>query len=644
MNTTKKYKPLRTICPAEVEAARELYLRYGPSEHSQIVRAMIAGGWRAFRIADLEGRPWRDFAGLVKMNGWREEWRRMNEPEAAAVAETGAEKAAAAETAAEADAAAGEEKSLEMVPKKPFDFPSWLEAARPGWEWRNTFQKLIYRELLKITTGKKMRLMIFMPPRHGKSELVTVRYAAWRLRSNPKLRIVVSSYNQRLANRFSRYIKSVYLGAPDIDLAEDSDERDLVLNTMDEWETSGGGGVKAVGAGAGITGFGADLIIIDDPIKSRADAESKNNRTRVWEWFTDDLMTRLEPGGAIILIQTRWHEDDLAGRLLKQQVQGSKFKVQGRRQKTALAVGSTTLNLEPGTLNSTREWSVVSLPALAEPGNAGSPACIAADAAGEVGDESMSKEPNRTNAKEFHAGGTGVAGKGACVPRDRLGRKPGEALWPKRFSSAALLERKAEMGSYSFAALYQQRPVPSGGALFKRDWFARIVAYAPADLRWCRGYDLAVSTKTSADYTASFRVALDKKTGDLYIADGFRARIEFPDQRKYIVGRIQFERDTEHGIEEALHGQAFVQELWREERLTRSAFRGVRVTADKFTRALAWANRAEAGKIVLVRGAWIDDFLDEVTHFPNAAHDDQVDAVSLAVQMMETRKNVVWAF
>ena len=119
-------------------------------------------------------------------------------------------------------------------------------------------------------------------------------------------------------------------------------------------------------------------------------------------------------------------------------------------------------------------------------------------------------------------------------------------------------------------------------------------------------------------YTASFRIALDKKTWDLYIADGFRGRLEFPDQRKYIVGRIREERDTEHGIEEALHGQGFVQELWREEKLGTSAFRGVRVTVDKYRRALAWANRAEAGKIVLVRGPRIDAFLNKEKNSPTA--------------------------
>jgi len=130
----------------------------------------------------------------------------------------------------------------------------------------------------------------------------------------------------------------------------------------------------------------------------------------------------------------------------------------------------------------------------------------------------------------------------------------------------------------------------------------------------------------------------------LRIADGFRGRLEFPDQRKYIVGRIREETDTEHGIEEALHGQAFVQELWREEGLSRFSFRGIRVKGDKLTRALSWTNRAEAGKVVLVRGRWTEAFLDEVCRFPHGPHDDQIDAVSLAVSMMEFRKSEVYAF
>ncbi len=552
-NTVKeirKPKPWRTIEQDEIEAAHALYKKHGPSNLGLIVRGMRGAGWRQFVMSDLTGRPGRGLAGLEEMYGWFDEWRQTKAAEAAAA------EAARAET--EQTRAVAEVVAIETKPAKAAGFPLWLQATRPDWKWRGKFQTYIYREIEKITIGRVLRLMIFMPPRHGKSELVTVLYAAWRLLLDPGLRIVISSYNQRLANRFSRRIKAVYQGSPIMDRAEYADERDLVLNAMDEWETAAGGGVKAVGAGAGITGFGANLIIIDDPIKSRAEAESTTYRDRVWEWYIDDLTTRLEPKGAVILIQTRWHEDDLAGRLLNR----------------ADAVGS--------------KWGVVKLPELAE-------------------------------------------------EKDPIGRNPGQALCHARFSRKALLKKKNEMGSYSFSALYQQHPVPAEGNTFKRAWFeGKVVEHTPPGLRWCRGYDLAVSTKTSADYTASFRCALDKR-GNIYIADGFRKRIEFPDQRRYIVERIAEEKDTEHGIESALHGVAFVQELRRETRVAGRAFRSVRVDADKLTRALAWANRAEEGKVYLIRGPWIDEFLDELCAFPKGKHDDQVDAVSLAVGMIETR-------
>src|SRR5205085_1394901 len=109
------------------------------------------------------------------------------------------------------------------------------------------------------------------------------------------------------------------------------------INTAEEWETRSGGTVRAVGVGGGITGYGAGLVIIDDPVKSRSEAESITMRDRVFDWFNDDLYTRLEPDAPIILIQTRWHEDDLAGRLLKEAAEESGEK-----------------------------WDVISLPAIAE--------------------------------------------------------------------------------------------------------------------------------------------------------------------------------------------------------------------------------------------------------------------------------------
>jgi predicted phage terminase large subunit-like protein len=328
-----------------------------------------------------------------------------------------------------------------------------------------------------------------------------------------------------------------------------------------------GGGLRAVGVGAGVTGFGAKLIMVDDPIKNRAEAESETYRERVWDWFNDDLYTRLEPDAAIVLTMTRWHDDDLAGRLLKEMADGGEH------------------------------WEIVSLPALAE-------------------------------------------------DDDPLGRNPGEALCPDRYDEEALNRIKNKLGAYSFAALYQQRPVPIEGALFKRSWFKdKIVDKAPDNLRWVRGYDLAVSTKSSADYTASFKVGFDKQ-GNMYIADGFRKRIEYPEQRRYVVQRMVNERNTSHGIEKALHGQAFVQDLRRIPAVRGIPFRAVRVDTDKFTRALVWANLAEEGKVYLVRGNWNADFLDECCRFTGKgdAHDDQIDAVSLAVQMSKgrSRKLNMW--
>ena len=122
------------------------------------------------------------------------------------------------------------------------------------------------------------------------------------------------------------------------------------------------------------------------------------------------------------------------------------------------------------------------------------------------------------------------------------------------------------------------------------------------------------------------------------------SRLEYPDQRRFVVDRMINERDTEHGIEDAMHAKAFIQDLRREPNLARCAIRLVRVTTDKFTRALAWANRAEEGKVILVRGPWLKPFLDEACSFPNAPHDDMVDAVSLAVQMIDRRKRQFWRF
>lgn len=435
------------------------------------------------------------------------------------------------------------------------------------------------------------------------------------------LNVILGSYNQRLADKFSRRIKRLVTGdrlqvtsKTAADLSPVTVDLSRRVNTASEWETPGGGVVRSVGVGGGIAGFGAGLIVIDDPVRNRADAESEAFRERVWDWFNDDIYTRLEPNAAIILIQTRWHEDDLAGRLLKEMDDGGE------------------------------EWEVVCLPAIAETGDKrpGDGRPETGDKRRETGDARLETGDKR---RETHGGHLSdlPSRVSSLLSSDEIGRKPGQALCPERFDVKALARIKKKLGSYSFSALYQQQPAPAEGGQFKREWFRKIVDEAPPNLRWKRGYDLAVSTRTSADYTASFRCAKDK-LGNLYIADGYRARIEYPEQRRYAIERMQAEKNTEHGIESALHGAAFVQDIRRDMRYGHIALRKVRVDTDKLTRALAWLNLAEEGKVFLVRGPWIDEFVDEIARFPTGRHDDQVDAVSVAVNMLAQPSKKAYGF
>lgn len=165
----------------------------------------------------------------------------------------------------------------------------------------------VQEKLSLVTAGRLDRLMIWLPPRHGKSEMVTIRYPIWRMERDPELKVIIGAYNQILANRFNRQARRLAVGR--LNIASDR-------AAVNEWETAEGGGIRAVGVGSGVTGHGGDLIIIDDPVKSREEASSEAYRERVNDWYTNDIYTRLEPGGAIVIIQTRWHEEDLAGKIL----------------------------------------------------------------------------------------------------------------------------------------------------------------------------------------------------------------------------------------------------------------------------------------------------------------------------------------
>jgi predicted phage terminase large subunit-like protein len=187
-------------------------------------------------------------------------------------------------------------------------FGPWLESASPTYIWTWPHLAFYVAQLDRVTRGEINRLMVSMPPRHGKTESGTIRYPVYRIERDPETRVIMGAYNATLAQKFSRKARRI------------ARDRGIGLSTeraaVEDWETTAGGGVRAVGVGTGVAGHGADLIVLDDPTKSREEAESEAYRDRLFEWYTDDIYTRLEPGGSIVLTQTRWHVADLSGCIL----------------------------------------------------------------------------------------------------------------------------------------------------------------------------------------------------------------------------------------------------------------------------------------------------------------------------------------
>ena len=190
-------------------------------------------------------------------------------------------------------------------------FGTWLATARAEHQWTARHFTAMQAVLDDVTAGRCRRVYFGIPIRHGKTEHNTIAYAAYRLERDPKTRILVCSYNQRRAEKFSREIRRLARARGVLMSAE--------RDAASEWETAVGGGCQAVGAGAGVAGVNADLILPDDPIGSRDDAESLAKRDQVWDWLTNDILARCEPHTAVVMTMSRWHQDDPAGRLMDTQ-------------------------------------------------------------------------------------------------------------------------------------------------------------------------------------------------------------------------------------------------------------------------------------------------------------------------------------
>jgi predicted phage terminase large subunit-like protein len=327
----------------------------------------------------------------------------------------------------------------------------------------------------------------------------------------------------------------------------------------------------SVGVGSPPTGRGGNLIVIDDPIKTQAEAFSKAFRDKLWRWWQFDLRTRIEPNGIVVIIMSRWHEDDLVGRLLAAEERGE---------------------LDDGT--EAERWDVLHLPALADP---------------------------------------------AIVDPDPLGRRPGEALCPERYDQRALLRLRDNpatgVGPRAFSALYQGRPTPAEGTMFRReDW--RYTDVPPAGMRWVRAWDLAGST--DGDWTVGVKMARDDR-GFTYIGDVVRFREEPAETERRI--RLIATEDVRTGCRR----QVFPQDPGQAGKsqkgyLSRIVFGGLdtqvhfeTMSGSKAVRAEPYSGQQGANNVVLVKAPWNAEFVEEHTYMTpegtTGTHDDQVDATAL---------------
>lgn len=438
------------------------------------------------------------------------------------------------------------------------------------------------------------RLMIFQPPRTGKTELVSRIFPSWLLGNMPDAHVMVTSYAAELAQKNSAEIRSYFTSVEFENLFGRKSPVDKPVELSDDSQAKSNwdlakphrGGVVAAGIGGGITGQGAHLLVIDDPFKSRKDAESENYRETVMSWYRSAAHNRLEKGGAIVITHTRWSPEDLAGELMKAMISDPMAD----------------------------QWKIIFLPAIA------------------LDTEMYPKTPQELRELML---------RGIYIPQeDPLGRLPGEVLWPEKYSKEYLEQERVNVGEYEFTSLFQQMPQPMDSGFFIGTDFKEIVESKdiPEGLKWVRYIDLALGESKSADWNACAAVALDTKTGDIYIRDMVRVHELtrfFPEIKSWM--KNSSEAATRWGVEVVAFQSLVLKEFLKDPELAIVSIEPVKPTDDKETRARNVQVRARQGKVKLVRGEWNLAFVREAIAFPKGRYDDQVDTVSGGLQMIARR-------
>ena len=420
--------------------------------------------------------------------------------------------------------------------------------------------ELMARKLQLLENGTIRRVILNLGPRHGKTELASKRFMGWYSGRHPEQSLIFGTYNETFAGDVGRAVRDNIqslehqLVFPNHVLKDGSEAAQRL-------ETTKGGQLSFVGRGGTITGRGGHGIVIDDPIKDRKEADSKLIRDQLWEWFTQVIMTRQMTQDAwVILIQTRWHEDDLVGRL----------------------TDPMNSYYDP---DEAKQWTVIDLPALA-----------------------------------FDDGST-----------DALGRAPGEALWPERFP-VPFLKAQARLDPRGFQALYQGRPSAGQGSFFQAEWLNTYKPdQLPKNLRIYVASDHAVSTSQGKDKTALVPVGVDDHD-NIYVLPDVWWRQGAADVVTEAMLDLMRTRKPVYWWAERGHITKsigpFLRKRMQEEKVY-AAIIEVTPTADKQTRAQSIQGRMAMGKVFFPSFApWWPEARDQLLKFPNAAHDDFVDALA----------------
>lgn len=459
-----------------------------------------------------------------------------------------------------------------------------------------------------VAAGKSPRLMILMPPRHGKSEIASRNFPAWHLGRHPDHEFIACSYNIDLAMTFSRKVKQI-IQDPAYAPVFPGTTLDPDNKSASEWGVhEKRGAYVAAGVGGGITGRGAHVLVIDDPVKNAEEADSADHREKIWEWYLSTAYSRLAPGGGVLIIQTWWHDDDLAGKLQQMMQHAEDEHVD--------------------------TFDIVKYPALAEADEwrenaTGRLVTVPFDGPA-VEDDALAKMRAVLRASTqgiTHATHTFIRAKGA-------------ALHPERYNRQALLRIRAQNNAGRWwSALYQQNPVPDDGVYFRKEQFKR--GELPSLLNPVNVYiawDFAIREKQVNDYTVGTVVIQDQHDVE-HVAEVVRMKTS--DTFAVVEAILNlasrwYHRSLLMGFED---GQIFrtMEVVLKKRMLERKMpipYEVLKPLTDKMVRARPLQGRMEQGMISFSdKGDWYDVVKAEMLRFPAGVHDDCVDSLAWAVQL-----------